>query len=132
MRLFWLAIFLVLIFVFIHFQIVWLAVLLGLVIILDLISAVGRKSATAARVFGRGVKEDLKREYKDIEDAKAIYPSEELFVSLFSGAGKRAGEEIIPERDEIKHKSKEVDKSFKSMGNGATEFIKQSKKLFKK
>ena len=126
------AIFLVLIFVFIQFQIVWLAVLLGLVIILDLISAVGRKSTVAVKAVGKGVKEDLKREYKDIEETKGIYPSKEQFVSLFSGAGKRTGEEVRTEIGKIKPKSEKTDESFKRLGKGASEFIKGSKKLFKK
>lgn len=126
MRTSWLVVFVILIFVFIKFQIVWLAILLGIVIVLDLISMLGRTGKNAVFGFAKGAREDVEREYKAHEEVKPKYPSQKTFVSILKNFGEQLAEE--GEKHEEHKKANIVEK----LGEGSEELIEKSKELFKK
>ncbi len=119
---------LVLIFLSIHFDVMWLGFFLAFVLLIYLLGLVGYKTKNAAVTIGKVVGEDIDREVEDLKNAKGQYPAPKEIKEIY----KKASEKIAEEMDTKDRKKKKfIDKEiFDAVGEGSEKFIDTVKKLF--
>ncbi|MFH1586979.1 MAG: hypothetical protein ABID38_03935 [Candidatus Diapherotrites archaeon] len=119
---------LVLIFLSIHFDVMWLGFFLAFVLIIYLLGLAGYKTKNAAVSVGKVVGEDINREVEDLRNAKGKYPAFKEIKGLYKEGSKRLAMELDTKE---KGKKKFVDKEvLDALGKGSKKFIAAMKKIF--